>query len=176
MTAPQLKPSKSFIKFLIGTRAKMAGTSVSLFIRIRDVSLPSSNIPLVVSLTKTTLIVDQFPFRIHEGSFVHTNANKFRRLLAFSVILLHLAVVVKWVLDQWLNHVDEPIWKFVLMYYYVTLACAVIGFTAHLTWLKSETVSLLNSAIQVERDSRGKGEFCKLKTIFVVKKICFKPS
>ncbi|OXA54613.1 hypothetical protein Fcan01_11137 [Folsomia candida] len=68
-------------------------------------------------------------------------------------------VVLKWLLDQWLEPVNHsiPIWKFVLMYYCLTLFSATVAFTVHFTWLKGETIFLLNSALQVERNVKSKG-------------------
>ncbi|OXA49501.1 hypothetical protein Fcan01_15713 [Folsomia candida] len=139
----------------MATIARSLASSVTW---IRDKSLPSSNIPLVVSLTKMTLIVDQFPVTIHKGTFVLTGANKCQRILATSVIC-HLLVVLKWVLDPWFSRVNRssPVWKLVFMYYFATLFGAIVIFIAHITLLKEETVYLLNSAMQVERASQAKG-------------------
>lgn len=143
----------------MATIARSLASSVTW---IRDKSLPSSNIPLVVSLTKMTLIVDQFPVTIHKGTFVLTGANKCQRILATSVIC-HLLVVLKWVLDPWFSRVNRssPVWKLVFMYYFATLFGAIVIFIAHITLLKEETVYLLNSAMQVERASQAKGEFSR---------------
>lgn len=141
----------------------MARSLVSLITWIRDISLPSSNIPLVVSLTKMTLIIDPLPIRISKDIFVITKDNKGRRLAAILVLLLHLAVVLKWVFDQWFAPVNRtaPIWKFVYIYYCMTLFSAVVVFIAHITLQNGETVSLLNTALQLERDSKSNGEYYK---------------
>lgn len=143
-------------------RKKMTRILASSVTWIRDfISLPYSNIPIVVNFTKMTLFIDQLPFRMHKQRFVLTNANKRRGILAVLILLLHLGIILKWVLDQWLNPVNHSrtIWKFVLMYYCVTVFCTIMVFIAQLTLLKEETISLLNLALQIERDSSAKGEF-----------------
>lgn len=164
MTFLYYRSNESFIKFK-NTREKMTRTLKSFFTWIRDIFLPSSNIPLISSLAKMTLRIQQFPFTITKGTFVLTNLNQCWRILSTFIILLHIAVVLKWLLDQWLEPVNHsiPIWKFVLMYYCLTLFSATVAFTVHFTWLKGETIFLLNSALQVERNVKSKGEFCRCK-------------
>lgn len=127
---------------------------------MKKLFLPSSNIPLVLSLSKRTIFLNQLPFKLNRGKFVITNATKSQRLCAISGILFHLVVVHKWILDQWLNTTSTtpPIWKFVLMYYMITLLAAISAFIVHVTLLKEETVFLLNSALQIEQDTKLNGK------------------
>lgn len=161
---------RSHLMGLRDTGTKIARTFQSTVKWISNVCLPSSNIPLVVGLTKMSLIIDQLPFTLIKGTFVVTGKNQCRRISAVVVILFHLAVVLKWVLDNWLDTGEHssPIWKFVLMYHCVSLFSSIMAFIVHITKLKGETIWLLNAALQIERDCRAEGEFlfwCVLLTL-----------
>ncbi|OXA54308.1 hypothetical protein Fcan01_11276, partial [Folsomia candida] len=135
----------------------------------RDLLLPSSNIPLVLNLSKMTIFLNQLPIKLNRGKFVLPNLTKCQRLVAILTILLHLVVVLKWVLDQWLypTRPPSPTWKFVLMYYFITLFAAIAAFIVHVNFLKEETVFLLNSALQIEQDSNMKGN-CIVHIYYIV--------
>lgn len=70
MAAVQFRVIKSVMKDVRGTSEKMLNTLVSMVTKIRHLSLPSSNIPLVLSFTKMALITNQFPFRMHNVKIV----------------------------------------------------------------------------------------------------------
>ncbi|OXA54994.1 hypothetical protein Fcan01_11268 [Folsomia candida] len=125
----------------------------------RILPLLSSNIPLVLSLSKVSIFLNQFPFTLKKGKFIIRTSTKCQRLTAILAILLHFVVALKWVLDQWLypKSPASPIWKYVLMYYCIILLEAIGAFIVHISLLKEETVFLLNSALQVEQDSKMKG-------------------
>lgn len=99
------------------------------------------------------------PLKISKKQFVITNSPK--GLASTVVIVLHLAVVLKWFLAQWLNVTSppSPTWNFVLMYYYLTLFSAVLVIIVHFKLVKEELVLLLNSALRVDQDYNEKGEF-----------------
>ncbi|OXA54307.1 hypothetical protein Fcan01_11277 [Folsomia candida] len=121
--------------------------------------LLSSNIPLVLRLSKRSIFLNQFPFTLKRGKFIITTSTKCQRLTAILAILLHFVVALKWVLDQWLypKSPASPIWKYVLMYYCIIFFGAIGAFVVHISLLKEETVFLLNSALQVEQDSKMRG-------------------
>ncbi|OXA54299.1 hypothetical protein Fcan01_11279 [Folsomia candida] len=135
----------------------------------RHLPLPSSNIPLVLNLSKMAIFLHQLPFQLIKGKFMITNSTKYHRLTAILAIVLHLLVVLKWVLDQWLYppRPAPPIWKYVLMYYFITLFAAIAAFIVHVTVLKKETIFLLNSALQIEQNSKSKGNYI-VHTYYIV--------
>lgn len=126
---------------------------------VTSISLPSSNIPLVLSLSKLALFINQFPFTLTctREKFVLTNSKKYQRLWSTLGVLLHWSVALKWVLNQWIypSNPPSPIWKFVLMYYFIILLAADVAFVIHLSLLKDETIFLLNSSIQLEQAFKG---------------------
>lgn len=87
-----------------------------------------------------------------ERKFVITNTKKYHHVAPQVVTLFHLAVVVKWIIEQWLHPTNPAaaVWQFVHIYYCITLFVAGILFHAQFAILKEETVQLLNSGLQVE--------------------------
>lgn len=144
----------------------MTFTRASILTWLRDVFLPSSNISSVLNTSKVLFHPHHLPFRINKEQFVTTNSRKWAQVTPPLAILLHLAVTVKWILDQWLKPENPafPIWKIVVMYYCATAFSAMLVFLAQLTFLKEEAVQLLNSTIQVEKDLIVKGGL-KLKNM-----------
>lgn len=128
---------------------------------LRDWYAPSSYIPLVVRLAKWSLLLNQFPFTIHGKNFVIVTSRKFQRVSAILVLLLHLFVSLTWVIDQsrYPSNPPAPTWKFVLMYYCITVYASLVIFIITCSVRKEETVLLLNSAVQVEQNFISKGEY-----------------
>ncbi|OXA49633.1 hypothetical protein Fcan01_15554 [Folsomia candida] len=62
--------------------------------------------------------------------------------------------------EQWFSSVNPspPIWKFVFIYYCITLFTACVLFVTHFSLLRKETIRLLNSGIQVEQTVNLKGQ------------------
>ncbi|OXA49295.1 hypothetical protein Fcan01_15678 [Folsomia candida] len=87
------------------------------------------------------------------------NSNKSRRTFLYFLIILHLMVILKWLLDQWLYPVNPPpeTWKFVLMYYCLILFVTSVVIVAKYTIHNNETIFLLNSALQIEQDVMVQG-------------------
>lgn len=108
---------------------------------------------------------------IKKDQFVITNSKTCRLIVSNLIILLHLGVALKWVLEQWLNPVNPypPIWKFVFIYYCITLFTACVLFVIHFSLLKKETISLLNSGIHVEQTVNSKGELVRYEKVITAK-------
>lgn len=133
-----------------------------LFTSLRDVLIPGSNVTPVLTLSKVILLLpNPLLFSINENQFATTNSKRYQRVSSTLVILLHLAVTLKWRLGQWVypdNQSPISTWKLVYIYYCITLYVAVLIFIGHLAFLKEETIALLNSAMQMEREVNAKGE------------------
>lgn len=88
-------------------------------------------------------------------------------ILSFSIISIDYFVFL--LLEQWFSSVNPspPIWKFVFIYYCITLFTACVLFVTHFSLLRKETIRLLNSGIQVEQTVNLKGELARVWKILL---------
>lgn len=121
---------------------------------LQDNALPATYSQLVIPPSKLILLLNQYPFTISKKLFAIINSKKIQRIFSYLLILLHLAIILKWLLDQWLYPVKPtpPTWKFVLMYYCAVLFATGVVVGAKYTIHNNETVLMLNSALHIEQE------------------------
>lgn len=80
-------------------------------------------------------------------------------LFAIMVIGLHLTGIMKWFLWERLHsNAAIPIWKFIFVSFLLTAEMAVEISLIYFSWVKKDTVLLINSCLQIEGDYPEKGK------------------
>lgn len=95
---------------------------------LRDMVIPSSNIPPLINLSEFLVhFPNQLPFIMKGQKFGNKKSKMFERAITTLLIMLHLGVALKWLLDQWFypQSPPSPTWKIVFIYYCITLFCAL---------------------------------------------------
>lgn len=137
-------------------------TSVTLKV-LRELVFPSSNIPMILIMSKVTLSLNQFVFTPKNRKFVRIKSNwktKFQGLFNFLLFFLHSVLLLKWFLYQGLYPANTPManWRITIMLYFLTVFSGImIGFH-HFYRIEKEVRLLLNSSIQIELDSKKIGK------------------
>lgn len=140
-----------------------------MFGSLRAIALPCSKIRGVLLFTKLALFPKQFFLTLEEGTFVPPRKKRWKNkylILAIVVQIIHVISSIGWFLQDRLRPSDPPlpVWKLVLMGYYLTVFSGVLFAFIHVNLFHQEFRWLLNSSIQIELDYVDKG--CEKNQIF----------
>lgn len=153
---------KFFFNFWFPISAFRKKMTSSTFHSLRQLTFPSSNIPLILICSKLTLRLNQLVFKLDNGHFVRTESNRrivLQRFLSIFLFLVHGIFQLKWFLFNWLYPTNPPVqnWMLVIMAYCFTTVSGTLVGVDQANRLEMETRLLLNSAMKIEIDCKEKG-------------------
>ncbi len=137
------------------------------------IKVTSSNISIIIALSKIALWSFPFPFQLKTTKNVvkfipcTSKWQSFLNSLAWLTLFFHLFMMFNWIrLHRSGNEDQYPYWKHIMMgYYFVIFICGTIGLL-HFTWVKDQTIYLLNSNIETEIACQNQGNNVLKKTFW----------
>lgn len=134
-------------------------SKISIFTaKLRDILTASSYTSVCHVLTKASLGLRAFPFSFdgRYASLKNSKCDKLPRIIALGAVLCQWIMCYGCLRNQ-LNSSGTPIWKAVIVTFFLVIFAAVIIFMLHLVRVSNDVVCLLNVSEDVEREYREKG-------------------